>query len=395
MSPKRDTYLKIVFRSLGITALAFVLSAVMMQPFSLSIASLIATNDKHDFNITDFYNIIADGRAVRTLDRNIVLLDIDGATREDVAYLLDAMPDFQPRAVGLDVTFDVPHDDDSVLLAAIEKLPDLVMVADVVPDRTRDAETFHLGQTSFFYDRFKTHTYGAPNLPTKMEGGVVRQFVVDYPMSDGNGYFPSFPMAIASKVDPIAAAAVRTRGNRFENINFPSRTFTRVSWTDVAEHAEELRDKVVLIGALDNPADVHATPPQDEMSGIEIHALALSTILNGDFIDSAPEWINIAIAGVLCFLMTVVSQSLPVEFKSLAMRIIQISLLYLIIRVGYSMFIDMKVIVNFSYALMMMAFVFFAIDIWMGTTGIKRYVKRILDDRREKRAVAQEIETKK
>lgn len=166
-----------------ITVLAFGLSFVLMQPFSLSIATLISSNDRHDFNITDFYNIIADGRAVRTLDRDIVIVDIKDATREDVACLLDALPDFEPRAVGLDVMFDVPHADDSLLLAAIAKLPDMVMVVDVEGDTERDAKTFHVGETSFFYDSIDHRSYGASNLPTKYAGGVVREFAVDYPQT--------------------------------------------------------------------------------------------------------------------------------------------------------------------------------------------------------------------
>lgn len=81
-----------LLKAAGITLLAFGLSLVLMQPFSLSIATLISSNDRHDFNITDFYNIIADRRQVRELDRDIVILDIKDATREDVAVILDVLP---------------------------------------------------------------------------------------------------------------------------------------------------------------------------------------------------------------------------------------------------------------------------------------------------------------
>lgn len=47
---KPDDFLKATV----ITVLAFSLSLVLMQPFSLSIATLISSNDRHDFNITDF-----------------------------------------------------------------------------------------------------------------------------------------------------------------------------------------------------------------------------------------------------------------------------------------------------------------------------------------------------
>ena len=141
-----------LLKAAGITLLAFGLSLVLMQPFSLSIATLISSNDRHDFNITDFYNIIADRRQVRELDRDVVILDIKDATREDVAVVLDVLPELEPRAVGLDVMFDVPHDDDSLLLAAIAKLPDMVMIVDMEGDRERGASTFHIQDKSFFFD---------------------------------------------------------------------------------------------------------------------------------------------------------------------------------------------------------------------------------------------------
>lgn len=65
-----------VAKAIGITLLAFGLSLVIMQPFTISLATLVSAKDRQDFNITDFYNIIADGREVRELDRDIVIVDI-------------------------------------------------------------------------------------------------------------------------------------------------------------------------------------------------------------------------------------------------------------------------------------------------------------------------------
>ena len=50
------------------------------------------------------------------------------------------------------------------------------------------------------------------------------------------------------------------------------------------------------------------------------------------------------------------------------MRIIQLGGLYIIIRVGYHLFIDRHIIVDFSYTLMMLTFGFFALDLWIGIT---------------------------
>ena len=367
------------------TLMAFGLSLIMMQPFSLSIATLISSNDRNDFNITDFYNIVADGRDVRSVDRDIVILDITGADREDLAFVLDALPVFEPRAVGLDVMFDEPHYDDSLLLAAIAKLPAMVMVVDVKGEKNHGAEKFIVSDKSFFVnDINKDGYFGASNLPTRFEGGVVREFAVDYPLV-GGGSIASFPVAIAERVDSVAVAKLRSRGLHLENINYPSRTFRHVFWQNLGDNPDALRDKVVLIGALDNPGDRHATPPQHQMSGIEIHAHSLATILNGTYIDSLGSFSNLAIAFTLCFAMALVHVCMPPEFKALALRFIQVLLLYFIIRIGYYFFIEHSLIINFSYTLLMMTFVLFACDIWFGAYGTVKYYKKYKSRRAQKK----------
>ncbi len=129
---------------------------------------------------------------------------------------------------------------------------------------------------------------------------------------------------------------------------------------------------------MENQSDMHATPPQRKLSGIEIHALALSTILNDNYIESLGSFTNLAIAFVLCFLMAIIHLSLPPEFKSLALRLLQVAVLYAIIRIGYSFFIEHSLIIDFSYTLLMMAFVLFACDIWYGVPGFCRYARRLI-----------------
>lgn len=367
-----------VAKAIGITLLAFGLSLVIMQPFTISLATLVSAKDRQDFNITDFYNIIADGRAVRELDRDIVIVDITGATREDVAFILDVMPDFEPRAVGLDVIFDVPHgEEDSLLINALDRLPDLAMIVDVEGERERGAEKFTVSEKSFFVSDMAQGRFGASNLPTKFDGGVVREFAVDYPLVDG-GVLPSFPVAVASLVDSSAVSRLRSRGKHLEIINYPSRSFRHVYWENLGDNPDLLRGKIALIGAMENQSDMHATPPQRKLSGIEIHALALSTILNDNYIDSLGSFTNLAIAFVLCFLMALIHLSLPPEFKSLALRLLQVAVLYAIIRIGYSFFIDRSLIIDFSYTLLMMAFVLFACDIWYGVPGFCRYMRKLI-----------------
>ena len=68
----KSLYIRIL-QALGISILAFALSLVLMSPFSFSATALLAAPDQNDFTINDFYNMAADGRAVRTLDPDVVI----------------------------------------------------------------------------------------------------------------------------------------------------------------------------------------------------------------------------------------------------------------------------------------------------------------------------------
>lgn len=70
------------------------------------------------------------------------------------------------------------------------------------------------------------------------------------------------------------------------------------------------------------------------------------------------------------------SLSLNIGIKGLLLRVLQVGLLYLSIRVGYYFFIEHNVIINFSHTLLMLTFGLFACDIWIGFTTIFKWIAR-------------------
>lgn len=361
----------VLLKALGITILAFALSMVLMQPFSFSAATLISSHDRTDFNMTDFYNIVADSRNVRSLDRDIVIVDIADTDREDVTDLLEAIPDFEPAAVGLDVSFMHEREGDWRLLEAIRRCPNLVMVADIDLDGTApvpEQQLFRISDTSYFYDSISYLPHGAPNLIMKFAGSTVRHFRTSYPLGNGDS-IDSFPVAITRLYNPEAVGRMERRGNSQELICYPSRTFRVIKWDDIARHADDLRGRIVMIGDMDTPDDHHRTPLAPDTPGIEIHCYALSTILNGLYFSVATPTTNNLLALTLCFLMILISFEIPGKAKGLILRFVQVAILYLLIRVGYWLFIDHNLIVDLSMSLLMLTFGFFALDIWTGVSA--------------------------
>lgn len=353
-----------LYKAIGITVVAFVMSYVLAQPFSFSAGTLMSSSDRKDFNMTDFYTMVADSRPVRAFERDIVVVNIDHTTRADIVDLLNILAMLNPRAVGLDVTFNEPKPDDDLLFEAIADCPNLVLAQGV--KQVPGTEWFVPDDNSYFFEETADEFhYGVINLASKFEGATVREFPLWFTDSVG-GRWPSFEVALAQLADPDAVQRLMARGNEREIIAYPSKTFRVIDWADVPDLPEEIEGKIVLVGAMTELDDVHATPLSDRLTGVMIHAYALNTVLKGDYYSKVHNGINLAIAVALCFLLAFAHVSLPVGVKGLTLRIVQVAVLYLIMRIGYSLFVDHRTLVDFSYALLMLTFVLFAADVWIG-----------------------------
>lgn len=360
-----------LWTSLGITLLAFALSWIVAQPFSFSMSTLLASQDKKDFNNTDFYNIVANSRPVRTLETEVVIVNIDNADRDDIIDLLNILSIMEPKAVGLDVTFNEQRDGDTLLIDAIDAVPNMVLASTL----SKSGGVICPDDNSWFYNEtYNEYNYGIVNLPSKFEGATIRQFPLW--IADNNGEKkPSFALAIASQIDPQVIEEISVRGHEFEIIDFPSHEFTVIDWYDVPDHPEAIEGKIVLIGATGDTSDIHATPIEGQMTGVTIHAYAICTLLHGRYYDTVPKWINILVAGLICILMTFISLIITTPIKGVVLRLVQVIMLYLTLRVGYSLFVDNRIIMDFSYSILMLAFVFFASDVWNGSIYLYNIIR--------------------
>lgn len=363
------------------TALALVLSMVMMQPFSVSTSTLLSPHERKDFSITDFYNIVADSRDVRTLDDDIVIVNIDNSDREDIALMLDRLMRCQPRAVGLDVTFDERRDSvvDEYLEEVTDNFPGLVEAVTV--ERVDGSDNYSLHERSFYMDSIRLSRAGIVNLPKKFDGGVVRNFIVKMTLEDGME-IESLPVKIAREAAPDKLQQLLSRGRDFETINYPSRIYRTIEASEIDSFASDIEGRIVLIGALTDIGDKHLTPLGSPMPGVEIHARALSTILSGNYLRIVPKWLNILVGVLICYFFLLLHISLKVTFKGLILRILQVALLYLILVFSYSVFINRNVLMDFSFTLLMVTFGLFAFDIWMGLQALYIFLRDKIRNRK-------------
>lgn len=367
----------ILTRAIGVTLLALLLSFVLSSPMTASLSGLFSNPERKDFRTTDLYAQVADGRPVRQWEDRIVMVDIEHAGREEIAECLEILALCEPKAVGLDVNFARPTDNDSVLINAITSLPGLVLPLGL--DQTEESR-FSVVDKPFFYEELPGLTYGVVNFPAESSNASIREYAVKFSIDNGDT-IPSFPMALAKIGDPDKAALVLSRGTDQEIIDYPSREFRIIKLGEVADNAENLTGRYVLIGALSEASDMHATPIDSYLSGMQIHAYSLSSLLDGSRFTEMPRWVDILLASLSCFLIIYLALSLQGKLRGVALRFVQVAILIGTVLFGYIVYIDRSLICNFSHTILMMAFSLFALDVWNGlewvVTAVRNGLKKL------------------
>lgn len=363
----------------GVTILAFVLSRLLFQPFAFSLTSLVTIPEKSDFNITDFYAILADSRPIKSLDKNIVIVDITQCDRNGIAEILDSLSLYNPLAVGLDVIFDVPkgESEDAYLLASLKKCPNLIIATSLTQE---SPSSFSISETSFFQDSLHLR-YGAINFLLNYPRATIRKFPVRF-LTDRDTV-PSFATALTQIVAPEATRRLFEREQSLETINYTSRVFEVIQPDELAGRAKDIQNRIVLIGATKDFYDIHATPTNSKMSGVMIHAYSIATILEATYIKELKPFQNWLLAFLSCLTVIFISMQLAPGMKGIVMRIMQLGTLYFVLVIGYHLFITYNILINFSYTLFILSFGLFALDIWNGfETGISKLSKKLKPPKR-------------
>ncbi|MDE6255224.1 MAG: CHASE2 domain-containing protein [Muribaculaceae bacterium] len=373
-------------KSLGITGLAFLLSFLISSPFAATISTLFSSSEKSDFVMSDLFYQIADNRPVRVFDDRMVILDIGNSKREEIAEMLSVVSLCGPKAVAIDVNFELPGESDSLLLESLSSLPALVLPLGV----RQEGERFAVADKPFFYDELKDVSYGVVNFPTDHPGATVREYAGSFPMKDG-GRLLSFPEAVAKQAGYKADLSEDTRGVPTGIISYHSKEIMTIPFDQLIDRAEELTDKIVLVGTTVEAGDVYSIPLRRGVSGLEIHAYSLSTILDGVELERLPGYIATIIAVVICFLMVLGAVTIKSGMRGLILRIAQVLTLYLLVRVGYSMFVDHNIVSDFSQAILMIAFGLFSVDLWNGTVALIDMIRKKVISHKEKRLAMKRI----
>jgi adenylate cyclase len=282
------------------------------------------------------YDFLVNHATHRSLSSDVVIIDFDDATfdrinqypipRSVIADVIARVADGSPRIVGLDLFLAEARtqEQDDRLSAALAKAGNVVLASQArkggipavrplpqfcqpeIPEQdSGDCKEMPAG----------AFAYAAVNLPVDNDGFIRSFFLFNGQASKG----VSFPVMIAQlakeeAVKPGSSGTVRFLGHTIPTASDASRRVLIGEWCiecikhisaisllgDQAGKRNDLAGKIVLVGQSNDAArDLMLTPvfrpnrehgPRTRLSGVELHAAAIETLLSGRGVKALSPW---------------------------------------------------------------------------------------------------------
>lgn len=316
------------------------------------------------------------------LDLNVVMVNVSKLSRREIAQQINIISQYNPKIIGVDVFFNCPNNlRDTINCPALKDVMGNYMLAKAIEDAGNVVlVTKVLQSDSLFregivdeYDSLRRSDIeirgnaleGFANLETDAETQeafkTCRSFVPR--ISVQNDTVLAFSVKIAMLYDSVKTKRFLARNNYSETINYRgnildlhnassfSGRFFALDWYQALDPEyvlpELIKDKIVIMGYMgDDFEDTswddkfftplnkqYAGKTNPDMYGPVVHANIVSMILNEDYIDELPDWLEWVIAIILCFinvaLFWIIYERSPDWFDgvSVLLQLVQIILL--------------------------------------------------------------------
>jgi len=251
-----------------------------------------------DFKMTDVYfEMLRGGEKDRAFSDKIVLVDMTKQTRRsDIARTISDINACQPRVLMVDLVFQRPNadlsDDMPLTDAVVEGAADDVFSFKLV-DYDPERAAFRGSVKSYFSDA-ADFVWGYSNILQTHPGGSVRLYTLTQHLGD----------TLVWSMPYLAACRYLGREPQAEDtdqrlIVYSDLDFHVIDCDSVASHADLLRDKVVILGALDEEADKHITPI-GKKPGMVIQAYSTLSYIDHPTVRTMSGTTSFLLAFVVC-----------------------------------------------------------------------------------------------
>lgn len=237
-----------------------------------------------NFHMTDLFCEAENGNYPQDTSSVITIVDMSEVfNRAELATIIEHIDNLQPTIIGVDIRFDGERDDhfgNERLIETVLNTNSPIIWANMLSNWSDEKKQFTKVLHSFFVDRGIKVEEGFTNVQHDINGGTVRSYGIKR-QAEGLTYY-SLPTRLAIAMEGDSTILKKYDDNC--NIRYSSTHFPIVPFDKITENADLIRDRIVILGAIDDKRDIHYCPI-GPTSGISIIAFATNTLIN----DNAPK----------------------------------------------------------------------------------------------------------
>ena len=303
-----------IFDYIGICVIVFLLGYILVFA-SLNISFFNPLKQAlDDFKMTDLYFELMQSGKEKELNNDIVLVDVTKLTnRNAIAKAINDVNSCEPKVLMIDLIFErVSHDpaDDTLLVNTIVKGKEREILSAKLTNYNPQSKSFSNLTKSFFHE-FIDVRWAYSNVDQKRPGGCIRQYSLSQKLNDSISFSMAYAAACAYKDILPEIKDVSQRLIVYED------TFLTITSDKILENQNLLKDKIVILGALDEEADMHITPI-GKLSGMKILAYSAMTFMNHKEIRSMGKFSSLLLAFIVCLFCAWIGHKIRKKYKTFA-----------------------------------------------------------------------------
>lgn len=264
-----------------------------------------------DFSMMDIYYEIQNSSGGKEMNSDIVLVDMTELyDRRQIAECIENIEKCQPKVFVIDLIFERPSFDEEENEAIINAMANIKngVVSCKLTDYDSESDRFRNVRTSFFDGIDSDFSWAFSNVISGEGYGCIRQYSQNETLVDRTVY--SLPYMAVCK---YTGTRPQPQAPKQRSIEYSHTDFLTIKHSDVLDNRRFIKDKIVILGTINEEADTHITP-LGKMPGMKIQAFAMLSSMAHHQIHTASSMVGLILALLICYLSAWVGTALPKKF---------------------------------------------------------------------------------
>ncbi|MDE7166767.1 MAG: CHASE2 domain-containing protein [Bacteroidaceae bacterium] len=269
-----------------------------------------------NFSLKDIYYEIIQQAEAEHSSNIITIVDMSTAYRRDhIASIIEDIASCEPAVLGVDIVFEGWREDtlgSELLMDVVRRTENTIFASKLTNGETEKGEEDKLnfaGSVHSFFSEEIPITEGFTNVDSDAEGKTLRMF----PMTRrcGNNKVYSFTAQVA---EAYQGNIIGQTNEEDRTVIFSGTKIDSIHCDSVRKNCELIKDRIVLLGALNDYADKHYTPI-GRIPGVEFQAYAIQTLLEHNDVKTMSNSMMWLVSILVIYLSLVLRVSLYMHLK--------------------------------------------------------------------------------